>query len=176
MADIPLYRFSRKQVLPISINNGFAFFQSAENLREITPGWMDFKLLTPAPVAIERGTIIDYTIRIAGLRTRWRTIITSYDPPYGFTDEQLMGPFSYWQHRHRFEQSGNGICISDMIHYALPNWLPDTLARMINRVFVLPRLQQIFDYRAEQYSSLLCGQDLHVRSLAKHQESCSLAR
>lgn len=149
MAGIPLHRFTREQVLPVSIERGFEFFQRADNLGQITPGWLDFQLLTLSPVKIERGSIIDYTIRVAGFRTRWRTMITSYDPPYGFTDEQLLGPFSYWQHRHKFETSGNGTCIIDTIHYALPNWLPDSVSRLLNNYFVLPRLNKIFDYRAE---------------------------
>ena len=158
MAALDIHHFCRQQLLPVTLEKNFEFFLRAENLHRITPQWLDFNLLTPSPIEIERGTIIDYTIRLMGLRIRWRSMITSYDPPYGFTDEQLVGPFSFWQHRHEFEHASDGTLVRDSVYYALPNWLPSTVSRLINRSFVEPRLNRIFDYRARQYASLLIDQ------------------
>ncbi len=158
MANLDIHHFSRKQVLPVSLEQNFDFFLRAENLHRITPDWLDFNLITPPPIDISRGTIIDYTIRLMGLRIRWRSMITRCDPPHGFTDEQLLGPFSFWQHRHEFEASSDGTVIHDSVYYALPNWLPSIISRLINRSFVAPRLNRIFDYRARQYAFLLVNQ------------------
>ena len=158
MAELDINHFSRKQVLPVSLEENFEFFLRAENLQHITPDWLDFKLITPPPIDISRGTVIDYTIRLMGLRIRWRSMITRCDPPHGFTDEQLLGPFSFWQHRHEFERSSDGTVIHDSVYYALPNWLPSIVSRLIDQNFVVPRLNKIFDYRARQYARLLVDQ------------------
>src|SRR5512133_3355351 len=76
----------------------FPFFAEAANLEALTPGWLSFTILTPAPIRIGRGTLIDYRIRVRGIGLSWKTEITEWRPPEMFVDVQLKGPYRLWEH------------------------------------------------------------------------------
>lgn len=138
------FTFEVKQWLPRPRAEVFSFFSNAHNLETITPPWLKFEVLTPAPIAMRPGTLIDYRIRIHGVPVRWRTEITVWQPPYQFVDEQLRGPYRLWHHTHNFEERDGGTLCTDQVRYyphggALMNWL-----------FVRRDVEKIFDYRRQK--------------------------
>src|SRR5690606_10238669 len=82
----------------------FPFFDRPENLERITPPWMRMQTITPEPVSMHVGSVIDYVVRVRGIPMRWTSIITEYDPPHRFVDVQLRGPYSLWHHLHTFRE------------------------------------------------------------------------
>ena len=114
-----VYTLKKEQKISKNILDVFNFFSRPENLAAITPPKMKFKILTPSPIEMKEGSIIDYTVKIFGIPTRWRTIITSYKRNESFVDEQLKGPYSYWHHKHSFESVEDGINIIDEINYVI---------------------------------------------------------
>lgn len=130
----------------------FSFFKSPENLAYITPESLDFRILTPSPISMRIGTLIDYTIRWFGVRLRWRTLITTYQPPSCFVDEQIKGPYSFWHHTHIFEESAGGCAMVDEVRYVLPFGI---VGEAIHGLFVRYQLERIFDYRAHVIEKLL---------------------
>ena len=130
--------------LPRPRDEVFPFFAEARNLEAITPPWLQFEVLTPAPIAMRRGTIIDYRIRVHGIPIRWRTEIAEWQPPHRFVDVQLRGPYTLWHHKHTFETRDGGTLCADQVRYrprggALMNWL-----------FVRRDVEKTFRYRQQR--------------------------
>lgn len=130
--------------VPGSREDVFAFFADAHQLQSITPDWLHFKILTPGPILMQSGTLIDYQIRLRGIPLRWRTRIALWEPPFCFIDEQLRGPYRAWRHRHTFESDGDGTIVRDEVDYAVLG------GRLIHRFFVQGDLERIFRYRQSQ--------------------------
>lgn len=130
-----------EQRLPRPIDEVFTFFSDACNLERITPPNVRFKILTPTPIDMKVGTLIDYKLRIKGLPIRWRTRICEWDPPNRFADEQLKGPYHLWHHTHWFKPDGDHTLIGDRIEYR-PRGGP-----LINAIFVKRDVRKIFTHR-----------------------------
>jgi ligand-binding SRPBCC domain-containing protein len=154
-----IHNLKREQWLSQPLESIYPFFERPENLALITPDSLDFKLLTPSPVPMEQGRVIDYTIRFKMLPIRWRSIISTYKPPYCFVDEQLKGPYSFWHHTHEFKSEKGGTRLFDEVRYALPLYIPETLSNWLHRVFVRPELERIFDFRQNQFERLFNTDD-----------------
>jgi len=135
--------------LPRPRDEIFPFFAQARNLETITPSWLNFEVLTPAPIQMRPGTLIDYRIRVHGVPFRWRTEIAEWQPPHRFVDVQLRGPYTLWHHTHTFEEHDGGTLCADRVRYwprggALVNWL--WVRRDVQRIFQFRhrRLKELF--------------------------------
>jgi len=111
--------FRSEDTVPADPDEVFAFFSDARNLATITPPEMRFEMLA-VPPSMGRGTTIDYRLRVRGVPMRWTTLIAEWNPPHGFVDVQLHGPYSLWRHTHRFEPVAGGVRVHDEVEYALP--------------------------------------------------------
>lgn len=122
----------------------FPFFSDAANLSRITPPELGFRILTPVPISMGAGTLIDYRIGLCGLPMRWRTRIAWWDPPNGFADEQVKGPYKHWFHTHTFAPDGEGgTLMTDSVKFALPLEPLSSIARPL----VEWQVRRIFTYR-----------------------------
>jgi ligand-binding SRPBCC domain-containing protein len=121
----------------------FDFFADAGNLEMLTPPLLRFKILTPQPIEMHVGTLIDYQLRLHGIPIRWRTEITAWDPPNRFVDTQLRGPYRLWVHEHLFTPQNGGTLARDLVRYAAIG------GSLIHRWLIKPDLNRIFAYRAD---------------------------
>lgn len=133
--------------LPRPRDEVFAFFSDAFNLDELTPPWLQFKVLTPAPIAMRQGTLIDYRIKIHGVPVRWRTEIAVWEPPHRFVDQQLRGPYRLWRHEHAFISERGGTRVVDHVDYQAKVALVEPL---LYRLFVRRDVERIFAYREQR--------------------------
>jgi len=139
--------------LPLPIDEVFAFFAEAANLGRITPPELRFEILTPAPVHMRRGTLLDYRLGLFGIRFRWRTRIAAWDPPHGFIDVQVSGPYALWEHTHVFVATAAGTLIDDRVRYRLPlSPLGEIASPVVRR-----QLARIFAYRQDAVREALLG-------------------
>jgi ligand-binding SRPBCC domain-containing protein len=124
----------------------FDFFGDAHNLETITPDLLSFKVVTPKPIEMKPGTLIDYRLKVRGVPIKWTTKISEWDPPHSFRDEQLKGPYRQWVHTHTFVEEAGGTRCDDVVEYAPPG---GPLAPLINKLAVQKDVEQIFAYRAK---------------------------
>jgi len=141
-----LYRLRTSQWLPAPPADVFPFFADAANLEALTPPFLRFRILTPLPVDMGAGTLLDYRLQLHGLPIAWHTRITVWEPPRRFVDEQLRGPYTVWRHQHRFAGTadGHGTHVTDEVLYAHRG------GAIANRLLVAPDLERIFRYRQER--------------------------
>lgn len=146
----------RSQRLDGTPEEVFPFFAAAENLDRITPDLLRFRTITPEPIPMGNGTVIQYALRLHGVPLRWTSIIQRWGPPHRFVDVQLRGPFGLWHHEHRFDPApGGGTTMTDVVHHGV-GWGPaGALAR---RLFVLRDLDAIFAHRARVIPGLVTAE------------------
>ncbi len=131
------------------IQEVFSFFADAMRLETITPPWLKFRVLTPPPIDMHAGTLIDYALRIHGMPVRWQSRISVWEPGTRFVDEQVRGPYKRWYHEHTFEECNGSTICHDLVEYAVPG------GAIIDRLFVRRDLQRIFEYRAATMQRIL---------------------
>ena len=128
--------------LPLPPVKLFEFFGDATNLDALTPPWLHFNIVTPRPIPMKAGTLIDYRLRIHGIPIRWRTRINEWKPPHRFVDEQIRGPYRRWIHEHTFDERDGGTLARDTVSYAVPFDL------LTHHLFVKPDIERIFAFRS----------------------------
>lgn len=134
----------RKQIIERPREEVFDFFADAGNLEKITPPELQFHIITPQPIDIRRGALIDYRLKLRGIPVTWKTEITEWNPPNVFVDSALKSPYRQWIHLHRFISGENGETImEDIVRYRLPLEPLGDLAHW----YVKKELNYIFDYR-----------------------------
>ena len=146
-----LHILQATQQLPLAPEEVFPFFAKAANLERLTPPELQFHIITPLPIIMQLGTLIEYRLRLFGVPFKWLTRICHWNPPHEFADEQLRGPYRTWVHTHRFHAVGQGTRMEDEVHYRLPFFpVGESAYPLIKR-----QLRRIFDFRRQAIMALL---------------------
>jgi ligand-binding SRPBCC domain-containing protein len=140
---MPIRNFETALWLPRPRDEVFEFFADAANLDAITPAWVRFRTVTPAPVEMRAGTVLDHKLRIHGIPLHWRSRITVWEPPVRFVDEQVRGPYRLWRHEHTFQERDGGTLVRDRVQYAVP------FDFLTHELFVRRDIEKIFAHRME---------------------------
>lgn len=147
-----IYNLKRQLILPIGLKEAWDFFSSPNNLKEITPSFMDFRISSKVPEDMYPGLIITYSVRPFGnLPITWVSEITQMRNLDYFIDEQRFGPYKFWHHLHQFKELPEGTLVTDFVNYGLPFGM---VGRMAHRLFLKHRLNHIFDYRGDRLLNL----------------------
>ena len=142
------FTLTTEQWLPRPLPEVFAFFSEAGNLDTLTPPWLCFEILTPRPIEMKVGALIDYRLRIRGVPIRWQSEITAWQPPHRFVDEQRRGPYRVWHHEHTFVERDGDTLVGDRVRYAVFG------GALVERLFVRRDITTIFAYRQKKLTEL----------------------
>lgn len=147
-----IYTLHAKQNLPITVDEAWAFFSNPNNLRVITPDYMNFNILSGGDRPMFPGQIIQYLITpVFGIKAKWVTEITHVEYKKYFVDEQRYGPYAMWHHKHFIREIPGGVEMEDLIDYKLPIGI---LGRLFHPIIVRPKLEEIFEYRKRKLVEL----------------------
>ena len=143
---MPFYQFKKKQKVNASIDDIWNFISSPANLKEITPDYMGFDIISEdLPEKMYPGMIISYHVKpLFGIKTTWVTEITQVRDKQYFVDEQRVGPYAIWHHQHFIEPIENGVLMTDIVSYKPPLGF---LGAIANSILIRNKLNEIFDYR-----------------------------
>jgi ligand-binding SRPBCC domain-containing protein len=147
-----IHRLEREQVIRAAPGRVFEFFSKARNLEALTPPWLRFQVLTHEPIEMRAGTVIEYRLRLHGVRMGWVTLIEEWQPGRRFVDRQLCGPYRLWHHTHEFAPHRDGTLVRDQVRYALPLGLIGVAA---HEAFVRRDLARVFDFRRQAVVRLI---------------------
>lgn len=147
------YRLTSELLVPAPRQEVFAFFSDAFQLEALTPPWLNFHVATPAPITLGEGTLIDYKLRLRGIPLKWRSRITGWNPPHGFTDEQVRGPYRWWRHEHTFTEQDGQTLVGDKVDYGVPG------GALAHRLIVRSDLERIFAFRIAKLKEIFAVGD-----------------
>jgi uncharacterized protein (TIGR01777 family) len=129
----------------------FSFFSDETNLEEITPNYLNFKVVKKSTPELTEGTLIDYKLKVRGLPMKWRSRINSFVTQKSFVDEQIHGPYSKWHHTHEFFPLSKGTLMKDNIIYKVPM---GPFGHILSKLFINRDLNNIFKFRRTKINQL----------------------
>ena len=139
------YVLRAESIVDAPLDDAFAFFSKAENLGLLTPSAMRFAIDGAAP-PIHEGAEIRYRLRVGPIPIAWTTRIVRWEPGRRFVDRQESGPYAFWWHEHAFRAEADRTRMEDRVYYTPPFGI---LGRLANRLFIVPSLRRIFQYRGD---------------------------
>ena len=147
-----MYQFKTTQKFNISINEAWSFLSNPKNLKDITPEYMRFDIMSGDDKKMFPGQIIEYILTpVLNIPFKWVTEITHVKPKKYFVDEQRFGPYKFWHHKHFIKEVEDGVIMEDIVHYSLPLGI---IGRLAHRLFVRNKVEEIFSYRRKKLDSL----------------------
>jgi ligand-binding SRPBCC domain-containing protein len=144
---MPFYQKIQEQKIKASLDEVWDFISSPRNLKEITPKYMGFDIITPdIPDKMYQGMIIGYKVSpVLGIKTSWLTEITHVVDKKYFVDEQRIGPYKLWHHQHILEELPDGsVLMKDIVTYQPPFGF---LGAIANTLLIRKKLNEIFAFR-----------------------------
>lgn len=134
--------------LPSTRQRTFDFLSDVRNLDRLTPPWLRFEVLTPTPMILDVGAVVDYRLRWHGLPLRWQSAVTLWEPRRRVAYEQRRGPYRRWVHEQVCEDHDGGTLVSDRIEWSV-------FGGFLARRWVAAEVRELFEHRAEAARRLL---------------------
>ena len=93
---------------------------------------------------IGQGEFVTWQAKHFGFTQKLSSIITQFDRPYHFRDEQLKGIFKYFKHDHLFEVVENKVKMKDTFEFESPFGL---IGQIFNRLVLTSYMTSLLQKR-----------------------------
>jgi len=90
------------------------------------------------------GDSVTWKARHFGVPITMTSVISEYDAPYRFVDEQRSGPFKRWWHEHRFEPTSGGTLMTDVVEFESP---AGAVGRLVNALVLTRYMTTLLERR-----------------------------
>ncbi len=97
--------------------------------------------------AMALGDVVTWRAKHFGIWWELTSIITTYDPPNFFIDEQQSGPFASYRHEHHFTAVGDETEMRDIVEFTAPL---GPLGSIAERLVLRRHLEALIDLRNEE--------------------------
>ena len=136
-----------RHVVRRGIADTFAFFSDPANLPRLTP-----RVLGSVSSSGRRGSSRGSRFRYRVGPVDWVAEIADWDPPSGFADVQVRGPYRVWRHRHELTEVATGTEVRDHVEYRLRG---GAVGRLLEPPLHCAFLRSLFSYRSRRLDELL---------------------
>jgi ligand-binding SRPBCC domain-containing protein len=145
--------FSYETILAGDPGRVFEFLVSVRNLPQVMPPSPRLTIVE-APPRLFAGA--RFTVRVSqfGIGQTVLSEVTWFEEGRGFTDIQLRGPFTRWEHTHTVEPHARGVRMCDRILFEPPRGL---LGWILTEARIRKQLAATFAHRDAAFTRLLTG-------------------
>lgn len=104
----------------------------------------------PAGGVFSEGSTVTWRARHFGIPFRLRSVVYDVDPPRGFRDRQISGPFGSFWHEHVFEEHTRGTLLRDTIRFHSPF---GPIGRLVDRLVLREYMRRLIEQRNDQLAA-----------------------
>ncbi len=143
-----------EQVVPVGVEEAWAFFSDARNLAKLMPPHMALTLVDVDEGPVHEGQIIVFRVKLGPMVwAPWVSEITRVVDGREFVDDQRVGPYAFWHHRHVVEPApgGDGTLLKDIVRYHV-GYGP--IGSMMEALFIDRMVDGIFEHRKRAMDEL----------------------
>ncbi len=113
--------YIKKTKINAPVETVFSWHEKEGAIARLTPPWAPLKLISRSGEGIQKGVRVTFRIRLFKIPMPWVAEHIDYKENSEFKDCQIKGPFSKWEHTHRFTPDGDTDTImEDRVEFRLP--------------------------------------------------------
>ena len=136
-------RFEVAETVPLPVDAVWKAHEDVQLLERIAPPFPAVRL-KESNIVCGLGTEFTVRVELLSLGLDWRVKITHWDPPTCFIDEQVSGPFQFWEHTHHFMPiSAESTRVVDAVKFELNPLVDGTLIRLGLETMFKLRMQNL---------------------------------
>lgn len=139
-----MVEFDARTLLPLTCADAFDMALSIDAHLESFEGSGERAVGGVRSGVIGVGEFVTWRARHFGITWTMTSVITEWDRPRWFVDEQRRGPFKSFRHEHRFEPHGNGTAAHDRVQFEAPL---GPLGRLVEKVVLARYMEHLIGVR-----------------------------
>lgn len=139
-------RIQHSFTLAVPPEKVFHFYADPHHVQRMTPSELNLRIVD-AQIPLKAGSRVTFAIRprMIPFELHWLVEVVEFVENELFVDRLVKGPFSYWEHRHVFEQiEENATKVTDTIEYGS---MSSILDRLVSAGFIRKKIELLFTNR-----------------------------